>query len=96
MTEAIRQTPAEKLIYKVDWPARGIGANTIVTSVFTPSSADFTLSDEAITDDSTTTVFTLTGGIATNFYYIVNKITLSSGEIMEEYIPYVCLYERII
>lgn len=91
----IVQTPTERILYTVDWPARGLPSGvTISSQTLAASDPSVTISDEEITDDDTTVTFMLTGGVAGNFYYITNTITLSDSQVMQEMLSFQCIAIR--
>lgn len=93
----ISQTPAESIIYTVDWTTRGLPDGlTIVSQAFTPSgSTDYTISNELIVDNGLQTAFQLTGGIPGTTYSITNTITLSDGETMQDTLIYQCVFQNL-
>lgn len=93
----IQQTPAESIIYTVDWPTRGLPAGlTIVSQTFAPGSpTDYTISNPLIVDNGLQTAFQLTGGIPGTSYGITNTITLSDGEIMQDTLIYLCVAQNV-
>lgn len=93
----IQQLPAEFLDYTIDWPKRGLPVeSTIIESTFQADSMDYIISNNQIVSDGLQVLFWLTGGISGTNYVITNTITLSTGEIMQVMIPYLCLFQRIL
>ena len=90
----VTQTAAELLDWTINWATRGLGSDTISTSVWSQSSTDFTISD--ISNTNMTTTFWLTGGIAGNSYSITNTIVTAGGRTMQETVNYLCIAQRII
>lgn len=64
--------------YGWDWSAF-LGGDTILTSVWTSSSVNITLS--AGSNTATTTTIWLSGGTLTGNYLITNRITTAAGRI---------------
>lgn len=98
-TTIVKQTPQETLDWTIDWTQRGLPTGiTIASQVFTPDSADYTISDPEIVASGTKTAFTLTGGVpgslGIRFYQFTNTVTLSDGEIMQETVTYECISSR--
>lgn len=93
----IEQTPAESIIYTVDWPCRNLPTGTTIASqIFLPASpTDYTISNLAIVDSGLQTSFELTGGIPGTCYGITNQITLSDGEVMQDTLIYKCVEQNI-
>lgn len=89
----IIQAPGESIIYKVDWPSRGLPSGvTIASQSFSPSgTTDYTLSNKNIVDNGLQTQFQLTGGIPGNSYQITNDVVLSDGETMQATLIYDCV-----
>ena len=94
MTTIIEQTPTELLDWTINWAARGLGNDVILSSAWSQSSGDFTLSQTG--HGSTATTFWLTGGIAGNSYSITNTISTSGGREMQETVTYICIPQRIV
>ncbi|MDE3060739.1 MAG: hypothetical protein KGJ06_06990 [Pseudomonadota bacterium] len=90
----LEQTPAELLDWTINWASRGLGSDTILTSEWSQSSEDFTVSDTSNT--GTTATFWLTGGTAGNTYTITNTVTTSGGRTLQETVSYICIPQRLI
>ena len=85
---------SELLDWTINWAARGLGTDTIASSAWGQSSADFTISN--ISHTTTTTTFWLTGGNPSNSYSITNTIVTAGGRTMQETVNYLCIAQRII
>lgn len=96
MSVPISQTASELLDYTINWPARGLGTDTIASSTWATSSSDITISNQQIINSNTQTLFWLTGGVAGTVYTITNTIITSGGRTMQETVNYYCEAQRII
>lgn len=73
--------PDEVLDYEVDWSDR-IGTDTILTSVWTLSSADIVTSLNTYTSSNTT--IWLSGGVNGSSYTLTNEIVTAGGRTMDQ------------
>lgn len=72
----------EVLDYKIDWSARLVDGDTLISSVFiiTPSG----LVEDSSTFDTTTSTIWLSAGINNENYNILNRVETAQGRIMDQ------------
>lgn len=95
MTKAIDNAPTEFQDWTIDWSKRGLGTDTIATSVWskTGGGTDYTISNTSFTN--TTTTMWLTGGTLGVVYQITNTITTAGGRTMRETVNFTCEEKEI-
>lgn len=96
----ISQMPTEIIVWSIDWSKRGLlPGDTVITTSVVPFSGDssYTISDVDVDGTGVFTVFTLTGGVASNvapFPELLATANTAQGEKLQYVIPYECLQER--
>ncbi|OWK36995.1 hypothetical protein FRUB_01236 [Fimbriiglobus ruber] len=92
----LQQTPAEILDYTIDWTTRGLGTDTIATSVWTVFPTDMSAASPAPSFTGTTTTVWLSEGTAGTYYAVTNTITTAGGREMQETFVINCVPQRFI
>ena len=83
------KAPQARVDYRIDWGARHLGPWLITDSVWRvePTAPDG-LTVAAHAHDGRVTSVTVTGGEAGHVYDLINRITLSNGEVDERAISF--------
>lgn len=76
--------PQSRIDYRIDWGAAYLGTNLIVASIWEVSpDADGGVAVAGSSHDGRSAVVTLVGGHTGASYALINRVTLSNGEIDE-------------
>ncbi len=83
------KAPQARVDYRIDWGARHLGPWLITDSVWRVEPSDpGALQIAAHAHDGRVSSVTVTGGTAGHIYDLINRITLSNGEIDERAVSF--------
>ena len=87
------KAPQARVDYRIDWGARHLGPWLITDSVWRVEPAPQNAAENGLTvaahaHDGRVTSVTVTGGEAGHIYDLINRITLSNGEIDERAVSF--------
>jgi hypothetical protein len=92
----ITKTPDEILDYEINWATRGLGTDTIATSVWSVFPAGLEIAAPAPTFTSTSATVWLSGGIADTNYLVTNTITTDGGREFQDSFILNCIAYRVV
>ena len=84
MALVVQKAPTEVEDLSINWVPRGLGTDTIATSVWSVSPTGLGLTSTASTFTTTTTTVWLSGGTLGQAYTITNTITTSGGRTFQQ------------